>query len=635
MNFVRGQLSVLLKRLSVLFLIYFILRIAFLIIYFPSFRFGSFSGVLMAFLTSLRFDTSAIILSNAPFIILSLLPFAFFYHKFYQSLLLIIYTAVNTFFVFANCVDLVFFRFVRKRMTADIFDFIAIGDDTKNVFPSLLRDYWFVIPVCLLMVWLMLYLYSRIKIKIPENLNGIKNQWRYALTGTLFMMLSSGAALIGARGGIQYKPLRMIAAAQTTAAENIPLVANTTFSMLSTIGKEKLEEVHYFSEEELRQYFSALHKTDTSQVMQPFNVVVIILESFSKEYIGYYNDDKRFTPFIDSLITQCLSFPHAFANSKKSIEGIPAVVASLPALMEEPFITSPYNGNKINSLASVLKENGYYTAFFHGGNNGTMGFDNFAYAAGYDDYFGRNEYGPQDYDGNWGIYDHKFYRWFANKMNGMKQPFFTTLFTISSHHPFKIPEEFSGKFPKGDHPILESIAYADYSLRSFFEYARQQPWYRHTLFVITADHTGPSFSAKYETRKGIYEIPLLFFMPEKIKPEEDSSVAQQCDIMPSVLGFLNVSQPYIAFGNNLFNPLNKRFAASFLQDTYQLISDDYLIQFDGTHLLNAYRWREDDMLLKNLYAKDETPYLKELNTLKAIIQQFNHRVLNNRLTAMP
>jgi phosphoglycerol transferase MdoB-like AlkP superfamily enzyme len=635
MNFVRGQLAVLVKRLSVLFLIYFLLRIIFLIIYYPSFRFGNLKGVMMAFITSLRFDTSAIILSNAPFIFLSLLPFVFFYHKTYQWLLLIFYTAINTFFVFANCVDLIFFRFVRKRMTADIFDFIALGDDTKNVFPSLLRDYWFIIPACLLMVWLMLYLYTRIRIPAPAHLNGVKSRAMYALSGLFIMMLAISAAVVGARGGIQYKPLRMIAAARTTAAENIPLVASTTFSMISTIGKEKLEEAHYFPEEELAGHFSALHQNDTLQPLKPMNVVLIILESFSKEYISYYNDDKRFTPFLDSLITQSVSFPHAFANSKKSIEGIPAVVASLPALMEEPFITSPYNGGKINSIASILKENGYYSAFFHGGNNGTMGFDNFAFSAGYDDYFGRNEYGPHDYDGHWGVYDHKFYRWFADKMNAMKQPFFSTFFSISSHHPFKIPDEFAGRFPKGHHPILESIAYADYALRTFFEYAQKQPWFENTLFVITSDHTGPSFTIKYETRKGIYEIPLLFYMPGKLTPKEDKSVAQQCDVMPTVLGFLNVKQPFIAFGNNLFNPNSSRFAASFLQDTYQLISDDYLIQFDGTHLLNAYRWREDDLLLKNVLSKNETPFQNELNTLKAIIQQFNYRVLNNRLSVRP
>lgn len=457
----------------------------------------------------------------------------------------------------------------------------------------------------------------------------------YALSGTLIMILCTGAAVIGARGGIQYKPLRMIAAARTTAVENIPLVASTTFSMLSTIGKEKLEEINYFPEKELSKYFYCVHQNDTAQPMQPLNVVLILLESFSKEYIGYYNDDKRFTPFFDSLITQSVSFPHAFANSKKSIEGIPAVIASLPALMEEPFITSPYNGGKINSMASELKKNGYYSAFFHGGNNGTMGFDNFAFAAGYDDYFGRNEYGQQDYDGHWGVFDHKFYRWFAERMNGMKQPFFTTFFTISSHHPFKIPDELKGKFPKGDHPILESIAYADFALRTFFEFAQNQPWYSNTLFVITADHTGPSFSTQYETRKGIYEIPLLFFMPGKLQPKEDFSVAQQCDVMPTVLGFLNVKQPFVAFGNNLFNASSKRFAASFLQDTYQLISDNYLIQFDETQLLNAYRWREDDLLLKNEFTGDETPFRNELNTLKAIIQQYNHRVLNNRLAVTP
>ncbi len=632
MRFIRGQLLLLTKRLLILFLIYFVLRLLFLIIYYPSFQLNQATDWLIVFLTSLRFDTSAILLSNAPFILLSLLPFPFFYHRAYQFLLMLLYAGINVFFIFANCVDLVFYGFVRKRMTADIFDFISIGDDTRNVLPGLLRDYWYVIVICLALSTFMLYLYHRIRIHGAYNLPGLKSKVIYMLSGFAIAFLFSGVAFIGARGGIQYKPLRMISAARSTSAENIPLVASTTFSMLSTIGKNRLEEVHYFSETELHNHFQPVHRYHAKTRFKSVNVVLLILESFSKEYIGYYSGDKRFTPFFDSLITQSLSFPNTFANSKKSIEGIPAIVASLPALMEEPFLTSPYNGCLINSLASVLKKEGYYTAFFHGGNNGTMNFDNFAYLAGYDDYFGRREYGPQDYDGYWGVYDHCFYRWFADKMNTMQQPFFTTLFTLSSHHPFKIPDELAGRFPEGHHPILQTIAYADYSLRTFFEYARRQPWYSNTLFVITADHTGPALSAAYETRKGIYEIPLLFFMPEIIAPAENDAVAQQCDVMPSILGFLGIEQPFVAFGNNLFDPSQTRFAISYLQGSYQIISDHYLIQFDGTHMLNAFRWRTDPLLKENLFNGNSESFLTELNLLKSVIQQFNSRILNNRLT---
>jgi phosphoglycerol transferase MdoB-like AlkP superfamily enzyme len=632
MRFIRGQLLLLIQRLLLLFLIYFVLRLLFLIIYYPSFQLGDAKDWLMVFLTSLRFDTSAILLSNAPFILLSLLPFPFFYHRFYQLMLMVVYAVINVFFIFANCVDLVFYGFVRKRMTADIFEFISIGDDTRNVLPALLRDYWYIIVLCLALSALLLYLYHRIRMPVSYHFSGIKSKAVYVLSGLVIAFLFSGVAVIGARGGTQYKPLRMISAARSTSAENIPLIASTTFSMLTTIGKNRPEEVHYFSEAELYHHYQSLHTYPAKTSFKGVNVVLLILESFSKEYIGYYGKDKRFTPFFDSLITQSLSFPNTFANSKKSIEGIPAIVASLPALMEEPFLTSPYNGYRINSLASVLKKEGYYTAFFHGGNNGTMNFDNFAYLAGYDHYYGRREYGPQDYDGYWGVYDHCFYRWFVDKMNTMPQPFFTTLFTLSSHHPFKIPDELAGRLPEGHHPILRTIAYADYSLRTFFEYARKQPWYSNTLFVITADHTGAVLSTEYETRKGIYEIPLLFFLPGIIAPAENHSVAQQCDVMPSILGFLGIEQPFVAFGNNLFDPSQPRFSISYLQGSYQLISDHYLIQFDGTDLLNAFRWRTDPLLKENIFNGNPEPFLQELNWLKSVIQQFNSRILQNRLT---
>lgn len=615
-----------------MFLIYFILRVIFLYIYYPSFRFVNLNGILMAFLTSLRFDTSAIVLSNTPFILLSLLPFGFYYQNSYQKILFSLYMIINIFFVFANCVDLVFFNFYRKRMTADIFNFIAIGDDTKNVLPSLLRDFWYVLLICALLTWMMAWLYLRIKVSIDNKPKGGKERLLYALAGLLIFVLCSGAGIIAGRGGTQLKPLKMISAVSTTTPENIPLVANTTFSIISTWGKEKLKEASYFPEEMANRFFASEHKPAGSDSINKVNVVVIILESFSKEYIGYYNEDKRFTPFLDSLISQSLSFPNAFANSKKSIEGIPAILASLPALMEEPYITSSYSSGKINSIASVLKTAGYSSAFFHGGNNGTMNFDNFCYASGFDKYFGRKEYGPEDYDGQWGIYDHKFYRYFISRMDEMQEPFFTSLFTISSHHPFHVPTEFTGKFPKGSHPILESIAYADYSLQTFFHNASNKTWFKNTLFVITADHTGPSVSPKYETRKGIYEIPLLFYMPGVIQPQEDTSVVQQCDVMPSVIGFVKSGQPFISFGNNLFDPHSNRFAVSYLQDTYQLITNKVLIHFDGINLLDTYYWRIDDLLEKNVLSAHRNSLANETNLLKSVIQQFNFRVLHNQLT---
>ena len=143
-------------------------------------------------------------------------------------------------------------------------------------------------------------------------------------------------------------------------------------------------ELQFFFLEEAWQIFSPIHYYNTGNTFSSLNVVIIILESFSKEYTGANRNATSYTPFLDSLSTQSLYFNDAYANGKRSIDGIPEVIASLPSLSEDAFITSPYSTHTFDNLASLLKRKNYSTAFFHGGNNGTMGFDHFIRNAGFE-----------------------------------------------------------------------------------------------------------------------------------------------------------------------------------------------------------------------------------------------------------
>src|SRR5690606_14279042 len=137
----------------------------------------------------------------------------------------------------------------------------------------------------------------------------------------------------------------------------------------------------------------------------------------------------------------------------------------------------------------LLGEKGYETAFFHGAPNGSMGFSAYMQLAGIKNYYGKNEYNnDDDFDGIWGIWDEPFMQFMAKKLDTFKQPFFSSFFSLSSHHPFKVPEHYAGKFPKGQLPLHEPIGYVDNALRQFFNTASKSEWYKNTLFVIVADH---------------------------------------------------------------------------------------------------------------------------------------------------
>jgi phosphoglycerol transferase MdoB-like AlkP superfamily enzyme len=621
------RIKVLFKRILILFFLYTLCRILFLFFNYFSFSTNSFSEIVRSFFYGIKFDAAAIVITNCVFILLSILPINFWNQRSYQAVLKTIFILVNTVCLFSQCVDFIYFRFIAKRTTADVFRIMALGDDMKNTASQILLDFWYALIIFIALVFLMIRLYNRIR---PVS-SIISNKISTQLFSWLTVILITASGIIISRGGIQYKPMGILAATKYSGVQNAPLILNTPFTIIKTFGKIELNEEKYMDDTIANKYFSLYHHYKKQAPFRKLNVVVIILESFSKEYIGGLNNYEGYTPFLDSLMNEGLLFTNAFANSKKSIEGIPAVLASIPALMNEPYITSAYNSNKINSFASLLKEEGYSTGFFHGGNNGTMGFDNFAKAAGFDFYKGRNEYGKKDYDGTWGVFDEKFYKYFLAEMNKMKQPFMTAVFSISSHHPYSIPPEHKGQFKRGTLPLHESIMYADYSLKTFFEAASKQSWFDSTLFIITADHTGPLEKPKYQTKIGIYEIPIVFYQHNsKLKGRADG-VTQQCDILPSVLDFLNYDKPFSAFGNSVFDSSVTHFAVNFLSDYYQLLTNDYLLQFDGERNLALYSYKSDTLLLKNVLKENPLVATENSLLLKSVVQQFNNAMIKNEI----
>ena len=234
----------------------------------------------------------------------------------------------------------------------------------------------------------------------------------------------------------------------------------------------------------------------------------------------------------------------------------------------------------------------------------------------------------------WGIWDDKFLGFYADKLNEIPQPFMSSFFSVSSHHPFKVPEEFEGKFKGGEQPILKCIEYTDYALREFFKKASAMPWYNNTLFVITADHVSSNviFNESH-TIWGSYSVPVIFFKPDGSLRSTDEGIAQQIDIMPSVLGYLHYDKPYVAFGRNVFDSSSTPFAFNYSDNVYNLYKDEYLLMFDGKRSIHLYNFKKDKLLKEDL--KDQQPERVQALELflKAIIQQYNNRMVGDKLTA--
>ncbi|MDX9752153.1 MAG: LTA synthase family protein, partial [Flavobacteriales bacterium] len=311
------------------------------------------------------------------------------------------------------------------------------------------------------------------------------------------------------------------------------------------------------------------------------------MESFSAVYSGELAGGEGHMPFLDSLMGESLCFTRAYANGRRSIDGIPAILAAIPGLMDEAFITSPYAAMPFTSLANVLAAEGYRTSFYHGGRNGTMGFDGFARSAGFHRYVGLREYprAQADFDGHWGVRDRPFMQFWAHQLNAGPQPFLSALLTLSSHHPYELAPPDAARFAGGTLPIHATLRYADDALRRFFATARTMPWYANTIFVITADHTADlERDGRHGDKPIDHWIPLVVHAPGRAEPARMEDVVQQIDIMPLVLQLAGHHKPFFSLGRSPLMP-GPRYAVMAGNGLYGIIGEHMQLRHDGERIL--------------------------------------------------
>ncbi len=607
--------------------IFAVCRIIFLLYFFAEFNNNGLDEIIKSLVLGIRFDIFASFYLNIPLFVFLYVPFKFQVNKPFQLIQKCIFITSHLVVVILNLSDVVYFKFSGRRIAYDFLSFMKMGNESEKVAVDFLLQNWPLLILFVLFSAVIIIKYPKLKIRSVDRWHGF---YLKQLPISLLILIPF---VLGIRGGWQYKPIKIINAGELTKQEMIPLVLNNPFCIMSTWKKTELQGKEYYHQSELVNYVN--HQQVISQIdsnaIAP-NVVLLIMESFSREYVGYYND-KGYTPFLDSLLGASLVFENAFANGTRSIESLPSLLASIPALSTEAYITSFYGGNVLNALPHYLNNKGYSTAFFHGGATGTMGFDGFCTATGIQKYYGKEDYpNPEHDDGKWGIYDDKFFPYFLDHINKEKKPFFYTMFSLSSHHPYRIPEEYQNRFPKGELKIHESIGYVDEVLRQFFEEAKKQDWFENTVFIITADHSFRSKGDHYKTTLGKYRVPLALYYPkDSTFAKHSNRVVQQIDIMPSVLELVGCEDPFVSFGHSVFGSEKKAYAINYINEFYQYVKEDKLYQFDGKKITGIFNYQTDSLLRQNIMDDAFVSFKENEDTLKAIIQDYEFRLMNNRL----
>jgi phosphoglycerol transferase MdoB-like AlkP superfamily enzyme len=624
-----------------LLLIYLVYQIARCEYYFENTSYLSYTTDV--FRGGLLFDTSAIIYTNALYIVLMLLPWHKKEGKGYHQFCKCLYLIINGIALAVNLADSVYFQYTMRRTTTTVFDEFSNEGNLGNIIGTEILNHWYLVLLFLIVMIALWKLYAT-----PRAVTNLRY---YYIANIAALLIVIPLSIAGIRGGFTtaVRPITISNANQyAQRPTDAALVLNTPFSLIRTIGKNVFAVPAYFeSQEQMEALFSPIHvpadsilstqeEKDTCVIRK--NVVVLIVESFGREYIGALNKDleggryKGYTPYTDSLVSKSTTFRYSYSNGRKSIDGMPSILSSIPMFVE-PFFLTPASMNDYTGLAGILSAEGYETAFFHGAQNGSMGFQAFAQKTGFQKYYGRTEYeaahGTNDFDGTWAIWDEPFMQYYAEEMSKMKQPFMTALFTASSHHPFVIPEEYTKDFPEGSLSIHKCIRYTDMAIGRFFETVQKQPWFSNTIFVLTSDHTNMSDHPEYQTDLGGFCSPIIIYDPSANGGMQDK-IAQQIDILPTILGMLGYTKSYFGFGIDVLNtPAEDTWAVNYLNGIYQYVKYGYVLQFDGTNTKAVYSL--DDRLMKNnLKGKTEVQPQME-SELKAIIQQYMERMSQNRL----
>ncbi|MGV4414563.1 LTA synthase family protein [Chryseobacterium sp. T1] len=636
-NFRWQELLVLLYRLFLAYFFYQIARLLFWIFNKDLIKIDSVSDYFSLSYYGIAFDTTAILYVNSAFILLSLIPIVINSKKSYQKFLMYWYFVTNAIAFSFNFGDFIYYRFSQSRLTSAV---LSVGENESNlgkVFLQSVIDHpmviiWFV--VCLL-VWALLYKKVKVTERKPDNL------YIYFASGVLVLCAVATLVVGGIRGDFKHstRPINLVDAnkhVKNPLQANI--VLNSVFSFFRTIDTNGFKLVHFVDDSFIEQNIHPYKEYNRTVDEKP-NVVIFIMESFGKEYSGAFNRDTKikdfvsYTPFLDSLAQESLIFTNAFANGRQSIHGMSSVLAGIPSLADA-FTSSPYSNQKIQSIVSVANDLGYDTSFYHGAPNGSMGFQGFGNILGFKHYFGKTEYNnDDDFDGMWAIWDEPFFQYYAKNV-GKKQPFLSTMFSASSHHPFKIPEQYQDKFKKGPLEIHIPIQYTDFALKKYFEIASKQAWFHNTIFVITADHTNQIYYPEYQKVMNRFAIPLLFYSPNpkfNLKGVDDR-LAQQTDIYPTLADLMGYHKKIRSWGRSLVSDKNEDpiiVNSNAIEE--QMIIDNYIYVFNGKDVTAIYD-KNDLGFSKNLINQPKNKE-QELGILKvkAWYQDYMDRVINRKL----
>lgn len=639
MNYRINEIYILTYRIFLVYVNYTICRLLFIYFNNDLLQINDFSELIKLLYHGVRFDSMSIVYFNSIFILLSIIPTKINTLKIYQDILIWIYFIFNGIGMLLNFIDFGYYRFNLNRLMSSFLEAIESEPNKIQLIFHYIFDYYHLLIIFFFFLFIWILFYKMIKI---ENQNSL-NKKNYYISSLFIFFITTALCIMGARGGDFKKSTRPITIIDAMDNVNNPqhadIILNTPFTILKTLFKKPFKLINKYNHKGILNELNSIKQYNRDLNNTSPNVIIFILESMGREYWGSMNKNrnianfKGYTPFLDSLAEHSLVFSNAFATSRKSIHGMSSILAGIPSF-EISYTSTPYSKQKIESIVSITNSMEYDTSFFHGASNGSMGFLGFSNTLGFDNYYGRNEFNnDKEYDGYWGIWDEPFLQYTKKTLDNKKKPFLATVFTITSHEPYIIPNKYQEKFNQGLIPMHKCVGYTDFSIKRFFEKSKKSNWFENTIFIFTADHSNQSFYSYYQKTVNRFATPIMIYIPNSKFKGEINRVASHMDIYPTIVDLIGYKKPFRSWGKSLITPNDESsMVINYLGGGSYFIMNDNLISVHNGNKAIGFYDIEDKNFKNNLINKRN----KKMNALERkgsmFLQDYFNRIISGKMS---
>lgn len=522
-----------------------------------------------------------------------------------------------------NLADIGYFPITKKRMGSELLDILS---EVPALLSAYVKDYWYLFVLLIGFVWFSFVIFR----KQLRNYKNTATALKFKIVDKVLAVFVVASIM---RGGYGERPFIPFDIPSMVNPKLQWLASNTPFQFIHTLENKNVKIETYFDEEEAEQIIG-FKKQFASKEFKKKNIVFIILESFCSERLGIYNPAmKPYTPFMDSLLLHARSYTYGTANGRMTIDALPSVLSGMPSFMEKNYCYSNYNNNTINGISSLLEKEGYSNAFFYGGLKSTFGFENFMNIN-----FSKNYYDQENYEKNypntgWGVDDHLYLPFVAQKLSTLKQPFCASLLTLSLHHPFPVPEPYKSLLDTIKDPIRKSIKYTDLSLQLFFRKIKNEAWYQNSVIAICADHSSGGIDQLQNNAINEFAIPISFIaVGDTAFNKPVDRCISQIDMYPTVLEYIGYDKPFISLGNSGISAQHPTVQYGG-NGMYQLFDYPYGIFYDNSRqeVVRFFQYNTDRTLMDLKLGEENAQKINELTRqVKAYIQVFSYRINKNQ-----